>query len=128
MINTFARVEQGDLTQRASIAATDETAELAVHFNRMVSRLESLQGKLEEEIKNRAEQLEATFEVGQAAHTIQESGQMIEQVTNLIGERFGYYFVALYLIDPADRWAELKGATGAAGQVLLANKHLFLPA
>lgn len=123
MINTFLKVEQGDLTQRASITATDETAELAIHFNSMIARLEGLQEKLEEEIKHRAEQLEATYEVGQAAHTIQNSDQMIEKVTNLIGERFGYYFVALYVIDPAERWADLKGATGAAGQVLLANKH-----
>lgn len=123
MINAFAKVEQGDLTQRATISATDETAELAIHFNTMIAKLEGLQAKLEEEVKNRAEQLEATFEVGQAAHTIQDSDQMIEKVTNLIAERFGYYFVALYLIDPAERWADLKGATGAAGQVLLANKH-----
>jgi GAF domain-containing protein/HAMP domain-containing protein len=123
MITTFTKVEEGDLSQRAPITATDETAELATHFNSMIARLDMLQTQLETEIKSRAEQLEATFEVGQAAHSIQNPDKMIEQVTNLIGDRFGYYFVAIYLVDPAERWAELKGATGAAGQVLLANKH-----
>jgi GAF domain-containing protein/HAMP domain-containing protein len=123
MIATFTKVEQGDLSQRAPIIATDETAELAMHFNSMIARLDRLQNQLEQEIRSRAEQLEATFEVGQAAHSIRNPEKMIEQVTSLIGDRFGYYFVAIYLVDPAERWADLVGATGAAGQVLLANKH-----
>jgi GAF domain-containing protein len=123
MIGTLVKIEQGDLSQRSPIATTDETAELAVHFNSVITRLEGLQGKLEEEIKVRADQLDAIFEVGQAALLIQDLGLLVEKVVNQVGERFGYYFASIYLIDQSERWAELRGATGAAGQVLLANKH-----
>ncbi|HEY2981297.1 MAG TPA: GAF domain-containing protein [Anaerolineales bacterium] len=120
---TFQKVEAGDLTQRVRVVATDETAELAVHFNQLTERLQSLQTQIDEEVNVRGEQLEAIFEVGQAALLIQNLDQLIEKVVSQIGDRFGYYFAALYLVDQTERWAELKGGTGAAGQVLLANKH-----
>ena len=123
MSRTLVQIEEGDLTKRAVITTTDETAELAVHFNSVIARLQALQAELADEIRVRAEQLDAIFEVGQAALQIQDLPHLIEKVVNQIGDRFGYYFAAIYLIDPAERWAELKGATGAAGQVLLANKH-----
>ena len=47
LINTFKKVEQGDLSQRVRITTTDEIAELTIHFNRMVARLEELQSALE---------------------------------------------------------------------------------
>ena len=123
MSRALLAIETGDFSQRASISTTDETADLAVHFNNVLDRLDALQGKLEDEVKMRAQQLEAIFEVGQAALQIQDLGQLVEKVVSQIGERFGYYFAAIYLLDQSERWAELKGATGAAGQVLLANKH-----
>jgi GAF domain-containing protein len=121
--STFQKVVAGDLTQRVRVVATDETAELAVHFNRLADRLQALQTQVDEEVNVRGEQLEAIFEVGQAALLIQNLDQLIEKVVSQIGDRFGYYFAALYLVDQTERWAELKGGTGAAGQVLLANKH-----
>jgi HAMP domain-containing protein len=41
LIKTFNKIEQGDLTQRAPITATDELGIVTVQFNRMVSRLEN---------------------------------------------------------------------------------------
>jgi GAF domain-containing protein len=42
---------------------------------------------------------------------------------NLFPEQFGYYYAAVYLLDPSQRWAELKYATGEAGKVLQQNHH-----
>lgn len=123
LIKTFNKIEQGDLTQRAPITATDELGIVTVQFNRMVSRLESLQTTLEQQVAERTRQLAATNEVGRVAATSLDPTQLLERIIPLFHEQFGYYFAAIYLLDPSGKWAELKEATGEAGKVLKQNHH-----
>lgn len=123
LIETFQKVEQGDLKQRVPVTATDELATVAMHFNRMVARLEELQSTLEQQVRDRTKQLTATIEVGRVASSILDPNQLLENVANLISERFNYYYTAIYLLDASGKWAELKEATGQAGSVLKQNRH-----
>ena len=123
LIKTLSRVEQGDLTQRAPVSATDELGIVVVQFNRMVARLESLQGTLEQQVIERTRQLTATNEVGRVAASSLDPDQLLARVIPLFHEQFGYYFAAIYLMDPSGKWAELREATGEAGRVLKQNRH-----
>jgi GAF domain-containing protein/HAMP domain-containing protein len=123
LIDIFKKVEAGDLKQRARILATDETSEVAIYFNRMLSRLETLQQNLEQQVNARTSLLQATNDVGRIASSILEPDTLISQLVNLITERFGYYYAAIFLVDESGTWAELKDATGAAGQTLKAQRH-----
>jgi GAF domain-containing protein/HAMP domain-containing protein len=123
MIETFKEVEKGSMNRRAEVSATDEIGTLAIHFNRMISRLEVLQTSLEEQVKERTDQLEAINEVGRAVSAILDPDELIERVVNLITDRFGYYYSALFLTDSTGRWAELRSATGEAGRVLKESRH-----
>ncbi len=123
LVETFNKVETGDLKQRARIIATDEVGELAVHFNRMISPLDELQGTLEQQVVMQTEQLKATFEVGRVVSSILDPEELISKVVNLITDRLGYYYAAIFLIDPGGRWAELQDATGEAGRMLKEKKH-----
>ena len=123
LIKTFNKIEQGDLTQRAPVSGTDELGIVTVQFNRMVSRLETLQNSLEQQVAERTKQLAATNEVGRVAASSLDPEQLLGRVVPLITEQFNYYFAAIYLIDPSGKWAELKEATGEAGRVLKQNHH-----
>lgn len=123
LIKTFTKIEQGDLTQRATVSGTDELGIVTVQFNRMVSRLETLQNSLEQQVIERTKQLAATNEVGRVAASSLDPEQLLARVIPLIPEQFGYYFAAIYLLDPSGKWAELKEATGEAGRVLKQNHH-----
>ncbi len=125
LIETFDQVEKGNLKERAKIISVDEIGELSTSFNRMVIQLESLQQGLERRIANRTEQLRASNEVGKIASTILDPDALVAQTVNLIANTFSYYFVAIFLISD-DRWAELKDATGTAGEVLKENRHRVL--
>ena len=107
----------------ANINATDEVGEMAMHLNRMISRLENLQGTLESQVAERTEQLKATIEVSRVASTILDPDELIRKVVNLITDRFGYYYTAIFLIDGSGQWAVLREATGSAGQTLKARGH-----
>lgn len=123
LIQTFNKIEQGDLTQRAPVSSTDELGIVTVQFNRMVARLESLQSTLEQQVIERTKQLAATNEVGRVAASSLDPEQLLARVVPLFPEQFGYYYAAIYLLDPSGKWAELKEATGEAGRVLKQNRH-----
>lgn len=123
LIETFALVEKGDLSQRAKVLATDELGELAIYFNRMISRLDELQQNLEKRVEDRTEQLRASNEVGRIASTILDPDTVINKVVNLITQAFDYYYAAIFIVTSNGRWAELKDASGAAGEILKARHH-----
>ncbi len=85
--------------------------------------MKSLQGTLEQQVIERTKQLAATNEVGRVAASSLDPEQLLARVLPLFPEQFGYYYAAIYLVDPSGKWAELKEATGEAGRVLKQNHH-----
>jgi GAF domain-containing protein/HAMP domain-containing protein len=123
LIATLNSIERGDLTQRARVSATDELGIVTIQFNRMVSRFEALQTTLEQQVLERTKQLTATNQVGKAASSTLDPDELLARVINLFPEQFDYYYAAIYLVDPSEKWAELKQATGEAGKVLKQNHY-----
>ena len=123
MISTFNKIEQGDLTQRVHVSATDELGVVTVQFNRMVTRLEALQTTLEQQVAERTKLLTATNEVARVAASSLDPDELLARVVNLFPQQFGYYYAAIYLMDRSEKWAELAHATGEAGRVLEQNHY-----
>ncbi len=123
VLSTFTKIDEGDLSARVKVSASDEIGQVAIYFNRLIARLESLQSNLETQIAQRTEQLRATAEVGRAASSILDPDQLVEEIVNLITERLGYYYAAIFIISPDGTWAELRSATGEAGAELKARQH-----
>jgi GAF domain-containing protein/HAMP domain-containing protein len=123
LMDSFQKVENGNLDTRAPVISSDEVSQLAIYFNRMVARLQELQSGLEKKVEERTSQLKAINEVGRVATSILEPDELLKRVVNLIIEEFGYYYSAIYLIDQTGQWCELKEATGEAGRVLKESKH-----
>lgn len=123
LIETFKKIERGNLSQRVPVTGTDELATVATHFNRMIAQLDTLQTTLEQQVAERTRQLTATNEVGRVASSILNPDELLSKVISLFTEQFNYYYAAFYLLDSSEKWAELKEATGQAGQVLKQNRH-----
>jgi GAF domain-containing protein/HAMP domain-containing protein len=130
LTDTATAIAAGDLTRVAPVESEDEIGLLARTFNRMTDQLRGLIGSLEEQVAERTQDLEkrsayleATAEVGRVATSILETDQLIQQVVELIRERFGLYYVGLFLVDEAREWAVLRAGTGVAGQIMLARGH-----
>ena len=123
LISTFNKIETGDLTARVPVTATDELGIVTMHFNRMVAQLEALQNTQEQQVVERTKQLTASNEVGRVAASSLDPDELLGRVIRLFPEQFGYYYAAIYLLDSTEKWAELKEASGDAGQVLKKNHH-----
>ncbi len=89
----------------------------------VLDQLEKERGLLEQRIEERTSQLQAVNEVGRAASAILNTEELITRVVNLITDRFGYYYTAIFIVDEKGEWALLHDATGEAGRVLRENKH-----
>jgi hypothetical protein len=68
-------------------------------------------------------QLETAAEVARTATSTLELGTLLTTAVDLIGERFGLDYVAIYLVDEDNRYAELRAATGQEGRIRLAVRH-----
>lgn len=123
LVEVLQKIEQGDLSQRVPVTSTDELAAVATQFNRMLSRLDELQSTLERQVVERTKQISASNELGRVASSILDPDELLVKVIDLFTDRFNYYYAAFYLLDPSEKWAELKEATGDAGKILKQNHH-----
>jgi signal transduction histidine kinase len=69
-------------------------------------------------LSRRAVQLEASSQVGQQITSVLNLDQLLMLVVDLIQDRFGYYFVGVWLLADAQDFVVLRAGTGQAGQLL----------
>jgi len=97
----------------------EESQTLNAILERERQRLES-QGKL---LHRRLEQIRMAGEIAHIANTILDPDELIERTVNLVRDRFGLYYVGIFLVDERGEYAVLKAGTGEAGQKMLAEGH-----
>lgn len=131
LTRTTQRIADGELELNATVGPRrDEIADLATSFNKMTQQLRNMIGGLEELVKVRTRQLEirsdqlqAASQLGSAATSILEPGELVTQVVNMIQEQFELYYVGLFLVDEAREYAVLQAGTGIAGREMVARNH-----
>jgi PAS domain S-box-containing protein len=79
--------------------------------------------KASQDLAYRSVQLHTAAQVSKATNTFLDSQELIQQVVELIKKQFNYYYVGLFLVDAAKKWAVLKAGTGKAGQEQIDNIH-----
>lgn len=70
-------------------------------------------------LRRRAEQLAAVAEVSAAIASILDENELLNQVVNLIRERFGYPYVHIFDVHPGRRKVFYKAGSGARSQGLM---------
>jgi len=74
-------------------------------------------------LEKRLFQLRTASEISQKVSSILDPDILIQQVADLLKERFDLYYVGIFLIDNTREYAILKYGTGEAGKRMLASKH-----
>ncbi len=85
--------------------------------------LQALRVSLEQVVVERTAQLGVSAEVGRAITSVLDQGELIPRVVQLITDRFNFYYAAVFLIDEFGKFAVLREASGAAGQILKESGH-----
>lgn len=120
----------GNLQVAIPVGGEDELSLLAQTFNRMSVELSRSYAELEQRVDDRTQDLErrsgylqAAAEVSRAATAILDVDMLVTQSVEIIRERFGLYYVGLFLVEEGSEWAVLRAGTGEAGRVMLARGH-----
>ncbi|MGE5375085.1 MAG: GAF domain-containing protein, partial [Bacteroidota bacterium] len=79
--------------------------------------------KAEEALQRRNDYLAASSEIGRLVTSTLELNTIFTRTVNLISERFGFDFAAIYIVEETGFSARLQEATGEAGEKLKAQKH-----
>ena len=125
LTKTAQEITAGNLEAEALVMTHDEIGTLALVFNSMTAQLRDVINSLETRVELRTAQIQASADVGQAAASILDPDQLLDQVVRLISERFGFYYAAAFIIDPSGKWAVLREAKGPgdAARVLKQAGH-----
>jgi signal transduction histidine kinase/DNA-binding response OmpR family regulator len=76
-----------------------------------------------EQTNRRAQQLETSAQVSNAAGQILDLDTLLPQIVDLVRDSFKYDHAQIFLMDEHDEYAELRASTGDAGRQLLNIRH-----
>ena len=117
---------------RIAVSGSDELTNLSQAFNDAASQLAELYADLEALVRQRTQelqqstadlhrrylQLETSIAVGHRINSILDLDTLLQQVVELIKERYGYYFVGVFLLDEGGDYVAVRAGTGEAGRTL----------
>jgi GAF domain-containing protein len=89
----------------------------------LAAQLQEQQEDEARKLMERTVQLNTGADVARDVAAILDTNQLLREVVNLITERFGFYYAAVFTLDDTGRWAVLREATGEAGRVLKERRH-----
>ncbi len=118
-------ITRGDFKQPVPTAARlDEIGEIGAAFVDMRQYVRNLLDDLESRIALRARDINATQEVSRFAATQRDLQTLMEQVVELIVEKFpSIYHSQIFLVDNARQFTVLRASTGEVGRLLLERGH-----
>ena len=128
LLQIAQQVGQGDLDARAKVKSRDEIGLLANTFNSTTSQLQYTLKSLEQrvnartkDLSRRAIQLQTASELARDATTIRDREQLLNRVTHLIADRFGFYHVGIFFLT--GNYAVLQATNSQGGQKMLKRGH-----
>lgn len=121
--DTTRKFADGDWGSRSDIERDDEIGALSYTFNNMADELTELYHTLTQQVDNRTEYIRAAAEVAQNIVTTFNLDELLNKTARLIVERFGYYHVGIFMLDPAGKKATLRAAHGPSAEEMLKRSH-----
>ncbi|HEY3475413.1 MAG TPA: GAF domain-containing protein [Anaerolineales bacterium] len=77
----------------------------------------------EETLKRRNDYLAASAEIGRLVTSTLDLNTIFTRTVNLVSDRFGFYYAAIYIIEETGFNAVLREATGEAGEKMKAQRY-----
>ena len=78
------------------------------------------------ELARRLVQIRTAAEIGRSIGAVMESSTLLQQVVDVVCERFDLYYVGVFLLDEREEYAVLKAGTGEAGQKMISEGHKLM--
>jgi PAS domain S-box-containing protein len=110
-----------EATEKGYIFSQEDIEAGKVIADQLAIWLENRQ--LMDETQHRSNLLATGAKVSSAATSILDLDGIINTSVNLIRDQFDFYYVGLFLVDNARKWAVLRAGTGEAGRIQVEKGH-----
>lgn len=131
----------GDYSARINLKSQDEMNILADAFNGMTAQLSQILEGLEQRVKERtidleasksvaekhAKDLEAVADISRSMASIQDLDHLLPVIADSISEHMGFYHTGIYLLNENGEFLTMRAASGEAGKRMLSRQE-SLPA
>ncbi len=131
------KIADGDLSVQAKVTSDDEIGTLGNSFNSMTTQLRGLVNTLENRVRERtlqlaeqnealqlrSRQLQTVADVARNIVSTRQVDSLLDLVTRLVSDRFGFYHAGIFLLDEAGEFAELRASNSPGGQKMLDRHH-----
>ncbi|MBI5928058.1 MAG: GAF domain-containing protein [Chloroflexi bacterium] len=118
-------IREGDLSKRAEVTSRDELGDLAQSFNNMTEQLQTSISSLESRVQSRTRDLEAVFAVNSQIGTLLEVDRLLQDVSDLIKERFNLYHAHIFMFDPEEDALILTAGAGHVGRQMVTEGRII---
>ncbi len=101
----------------------ESQSQLAQNFERERNMLEQRVSERTQDITRRMNQLRTAVEISRAVNELTNQEVLLQKICDILKDRFGLYYVGVFLLDDERQFAVLKAGTGEAGQKMAASGH-----
>ena len=122
LLGTMTTISLGVLINSLDTSLIKQT-DLADEIERERISLEQTVKKRTQDTENKLVQIRTAAEISRSISSVLDLQSLLQQVVELIRQRFELYYVGVFLIDPNGSFAVLKAGTGEAGQKMLEAGH-----
>jgi GAF domain-containing protein len=120
-----SRFASGHTEEQIQVYGTSEFVSLATSLNRLVSSLRDVTQLIGTGSEVSTRKVVVSAELIQSLSGVSSLDETLRIVVNLVRDRLGFEFGAIYLVDEAGQFAVLRDATGSAGEKLKAQNNRF---
>jgi GAF domain-containing protein len=85
--------------------------------------LESQVRRRTRDLEKRLMQIRAAAEISRTISAVLDAKELLQQVVDLVQQRFNLYYVGVFLLDDEKEYAMLQAGTGEAGRAMLRDGH-----
>ena len=122
LLSIIMVISQNYLVPRL-VNALSRSRQLAVELHNERAGSEQRVQERTLDLARRNTQMEAAAQVAREAAAIHDLGNLLQETTRLISDRFGFYHAGIFLLDASGEWATLQAASSAGGLRMLARRH-----
>lgn len=137
LVDVSKAITQGNLDYQVEVHSKDEIGQLGTAFNEMSKQVGESVRLLEDrvaertadleqasqQVHKRAEQFESIAQVSRTISSIRNQEELLQRITRMISQSFGYYHVGIFLLDVDKKYAVLRAANSEGGQKMLERGH-----
>jgi putative methionine-R-sulfoxide reductase with GAF domain len=122
---TAQSLSQGQFEARTGLNSGDEIGQIGAALDSLAGQVQGLLAGSEEVVQARTRQLQTVLDVNARISNILQVDRLLQDVSDVVKERFGLYHAHVYLLNPGQDRLVLTAGSGYVGRQMVAEGRVI---